>query len=29
MGHLAIWESDGTGAPETTWLDEVTDDSAG
>lgn len=26
MEHFAIWEGDGTGAPETTWLDEVTDD---
>ena len=25
MEHLAIWEGDGSGAPETTWLEEVTD----
>lgn len=25
MEHLAIWEGDGTDAPETTWLEEVTD----
>jgi len=25
MTHLAIWESDGSGAPETTWLEPVGD----
>lgn len=25
MEHLAIWEGAGTDAPETTWLEEVTD----
>lgn len=25
MEHLAIWEGDGTGTPETTWLEEVAD----
>ncbi|ALE05591.1 cupin [Arthrobacter sp. ERGS1:01] len=29
MEHLAIWESDGTGAPETTWLEEVADEHYG
>jgi quercetin dioxygenase-like cupin family protein len=26
MEHLAIWEGDGTGTAETTWLEEVTND---
>ncbi len=26
MEHLALWESDGSGNPETTWLEAVTDD---
>lgn len=26
MEHLAIWEGDGEGTPETTWLEEVTDE---
>jgi hypothetical protein len=25
MEHIAIWEGDGTGTPETTWLEEVTE----
>jgi quercetin dioxygenase-like cupin family protein len=26
MQHLAMWEGDGTGEPETTWLEPVTDE---
>ncbi|GAB3576188.1 cupin domain-containing protein [Leifsonia lichenia] len=26
MQHLAIWETDGSGAPETTWLEAVTEE---
>ncbi|EKT76741.1 hypothetical protein WSS_A41210 [Rhodococcus opacus M213] len=26
MEHLAIWEGDGSSTPETTWLEEVTDE---
>ncbi len=26
MEHLAIWEGDGQGTPETTWLEEITDE---
>jgi quercetin dioxygenase-like cupin family protein len=26
MEHLALWEGDGTDAPETTWLEPVTDE---
>lgn len=25
MEHLALWEGDGTDAPETTWLEPVID----
>jgi hypothetical protein len=26
MEHLALWEGDGTGKPETVWLEPVTDE---
>ncbi len=26
MEHLALWEGDGTGASETTWLEPVTEE---